>query len=86
MKKTGKTKRMPIAQAAMPAMILPRREPRLRAACAGLLSLSGELAGGGSECAGHQDSSNRVDTVRSRKVAMAIEKITTTTPCAEARP
>ena len=29
MKKTGKTKRMPMAQAAMPAMTLPLREPRL---------------------------------------------------------
>ena len=48
--------------------------------CVRLPSLAGELAGGGSECAGHQDSSNRVDTVRSRNVAMAMEKITTTTP------
>jgi hypothetical protein len=28
-KKTGKTKRMPMAQAAMPAMVLPVREPSL---------------------------------------------------------
>ena len=54
-----------MAQAAMPAMALPRRVPMLGPRCAGSRSLSGGLAGGGSDCGGHQVSSNRVETVRS---------------------
>ncbi len=75
-----------MAQAAMPAMVLPLRVPSLGPRALDSLTLRSGLAGGGSECGGHQDSSNRVDTVRSRNVAMAMEKITTTTPWAEARP
>ena len=75
-----------MAQAAMPAMVLPLREPRPRAFSLDFFRSAASLLGAGSECAGHQDSSNRVETVRSRKVAMAMEKITTTTPWAEARP
>ena len=65
----------------------PQSDEAAPAAFAGLLSLRGELAGFRSECGSHRVSSaNRVDTVRSRNVAIAMEKITTTTPWAEARP
>ena len=62
-------------------MVLPRRVA-LATGCVRWISFAEQrdLLGAGSDCGGHQASSNRVDTVRSRKVAIAIEKITTTTP------